>query len=377
MVDKDGDVVKTPWTSWSKRMSAHIAELQGQINSIEANGGGLSSQDSAITEKAKAQLSAAREAVQDRDSWFHFMGRSIDRAWANVHEAEVAILRVIPDDALRWRGLAVLVQARLHLSPDDTRFQQLEALIQAPDGKVRQITAADRELAVNTLHAAYQAEEAERARVRDFTGIVFGATIVMTFLAAGFAFWAFTDSAAISERFCFPRDPGNRDSPLTVCPLGNKGNWESVWFIEFVGMLSAAVAGAVSLRKIRGTSGPYHVATSLLLLRLPVGALSAILGLLLISGRFFPGLTALDTSSQIVAWGIAFGILQESVTRAVDRQGHLLLDNVKVSGREIEGSQIRPRRPPIGLRRYDLGITTRIRNAAARRRRSSEGRHRG
>ncbi|MFF3328167.1 hypothetical protein ACFYWX_01175 [Streptomyces sp. NPDC002888] len=357
-------------------MSAHIADLQGQINSLEAIRGGPDAQDSAIIAKAKSQLNAARESIQSKDYWARFTGRSIDRAWANIHEAEVAILRVTPDDKLRWKGLPVLTQARLHLSPDDARLQQLEALIQAPNGTVRQISAADRELAVNTLHSAYQAEEAERARVRSFTAIVFAATVVMVVLAAGFAIWAFTDSAGISERFCFPKDADKVDSPLTVCPLGEKDNWEGVWFIEFVGMLSAAVAGAVSLRKVRGTAGPYHVAMSLLLLRLPVGALTAILGLLLMSGRFFPGLTALDTSSQIVAWAIAFGILQESVTRAVDRQGQLLLDNIKVPGRDVEGTQIQIRRAPAGLRRRDRGGTiTRIRNIITGRRTRSGSRH--
>jgi hypothetical protein len=50
------------------------------------------------------------------------------------------------------------------------------------------------------------------------------------------------------------------------------------------------------------------------------------------SGEFFPGLTSLNTSTQIVAWAFAFGILQESVTRAVDRQGQSLLDKVKGPG---------------------------------------------
>jgi hypothetical protein len=48
---------------------------------------------------------------------------------------------------------------------------------------------------------------------------------------------------------------------------------------------AAALAGAVALRKVRGTAGPCYVATSLLLLRLPVGALTAVIGIMFLSGR--------------------------------------------------------------------------------------------
>ncbi|GGT03141.1 hypothetical protein GCM10010271_01090 [Streptomyces kurssanovii] len=100
-------------------------------------------------------------------------------------------------------------------------------------------------------------------------------------------------------------------------------------------LFAAAVAGAVSLKGVRGTSGPYHVATGLIILRLPVGALTAVAGILLMSGEFLPGLTNLDTSTQVCAWAFAFGVLQESVTRAVDRQGQHLIDNVKAPGSNV------------------------------------------
>ena len=61
--------------------------------------------------------------------------------------------------------------------------------------------------------------------------------------------------------------------------------------VEFIGMCAAAVAGAISLRHIQGTATPYMVPMVLMLLRLPLGALSALLGIILIRGEFVPGLT--------------------------------------------------------------------------------------
>ncbi|MFD0489828.1 hypothetical protein ACFQ0O_25485 [Saccharopolyspora spinosporotrichia] len=63
-------------------------------------------------------------------------------------------------------------------------------------------------------------------------------------------------------------------------------------------------------------------------LKLPTGALTAVLGLLLMRGEFVPGLTALDTSAQIVAWAIIFGAAQQLFTRFVDERGNAVMQAV-------------------------------------------------
>ena len=64
-------------------------------------------------------------------------------------------------------------------------------------------------------------------------------------------------------------------------------------------------------------------------LKLPMGAVTAFLGLLLMRGQFVPGLSALDTSAQILAWALVFGYAQQLFTRFVDQQAHSVLDNVR------------------------------------------------
>ncbi|MCT2590942.1 hypothetical protein LHJ74_13655 [Streptomyces sp. N2-109] len=343
MVDNDGDVADRG-NAWFQRLVAHIADLQGQINGLGKQES-ISDEELESINEAKNQLTTARESLQHSDLWSRFSGKATDRALANVHEAEVVILRITRLGQMRWKALAVLVQARLHLHPTDLRLKQLEKLLQ-PDGDPAELRQADRELLVDTLHAANQAEEAERARVRSFAHILMASTAVMGLIAFGFAIFAVTEPA-VGERFCFPQDQDNPNAPLTVCPLGNEPTWQGVWFIEFVGMLAAAVTGAVSLRKVRGNSSPYHVLINLLLLRLPVGALTAVVGVVLLSGKFFPGLTALDTSSQIIAWAMAFGVLQEAVTRTIDRQGQHLLESVKAPGREQPEGEAKPPRDSV------------------------------
>ncbi|WP_020118489.1 hypothetical protein [Streptomyces canus] len=75
--------------------------------------------------------------------------------------------------------------------------------------------------------------------------IVCAATVMMALIAIG-------------TNFCFPENPDVLSKEPTICPFGkNKANREGVWLIEFMGMLGAALAGAVALRKVRGTAGPH------------------------------------------------------------------------------------------------------------------------
>ncbi|MCF3137075.1 hypothetical protein [Streptomyces olivochromogenes] len=348
-VPDNGDVGRAG-SSWYQRLNAHVAHLQGQLNKFvkirRADPGGMNSWDVEVAHKIHLHLKAARDALKTPGwrGWCSRMrGASADRALANVHEAEVALLRIAPDAEIYTKGLYALSQARIHLPRDDTCTRRLKDALTRT--KSTEADAGLRELAALTLHAAYQAEEAERARLRSFTQIVVVAAGALAVIAVGLGVWAGFDPE-VSRRFCFAPDEKSPNSDL-ICPLGSPNKWGNVFFLEFIGMCGAAVAGAVSLRDVRGTAGPYHVATGQMILRLPVGAVAAAVGILLMSGAFFPGLSSLDTSTQIVAWGFAFGILQESVTRAVDRQGRSLLDNIKGPGSGPTGPDP-PEAPPAG-----------------------------
>ena len=99
--------------------------------------------------------------------------------------------------------------------------------------------------------------------------------------------------------------------------------------VELVGLTAAAIATAAAIRRIKGSSERYGLPVALATLKLPTGAITAFLGLLLMRGQFVPGLSALDTSAQILAWALVFGYAQQLFTRLVDQQGQTVLDNVR------------------------------------------------
>ncbi|MGG7571613.1 hypothetical protein [Streptomyces sirii] len=83
-------------------------------------------------------------------------------------------------------------------------------------------------------------------------------------------------------------------------------------------------------------------------LKLPTGALTAVLGLLLMRGGFVPGLTALDSSAQIIAWAIVFGYSQQVFTQFVDKQGQALLAGVRGPGAASPSANPGPAAGPTG-----------------------------
>jgi len=326
------DVAGRNRSSWRQRCASSIAELQSQLERIEKKRGGLSSGDKAIADMARKHLGAAREAVvRSRGLRAVWMGSAVDRAWPNVHKAEEAVLRLAPVDELCWWGATVLAKAEQHLGKSDPRRVLLAKHLEANGNR---LDKDFRDLAVRTLQAANECADSERAKVRTFRNFVLASALALGTLAALAFVWGVVSPQTLSEKMCF------YPNTVRTCPAGSGPSYSpsgsDVLLVEFIGMCAAALAGAVSLRNIQGTSTPYMVPMALMLLRLPAGAVSAFIGILLIRGRFIPGLTDLDSSTQILAWAAFFGIAQESITRLIDQQGNKVLENVRGSMRGFE-----------------------------------------
>ena len=135
--------------------------------------------------------------------------------------------------------------------------------------------------------------------------------------------------APIPEQGGAPGQPAAPDAEVQedvdIITRATVSPWD-IFLIEIVGLLAAAVAAAAALRSIRGTSTPYSVPVALAVLKLPTGALTAVLGLMLMRGQFVPGLTALDFPAQIIAWAVIFGYAQQLFTRLVDARAQDVLE---------------------------------------------------
>ena len=106
---------------------------------------------------------------------------------------------------------------------------------------------------------------------------------------------------------------------------------QDILLVEFVGLLAAALAAALAIRHVRGTSDPYSIPLALAFLKLPTGALTALLGLVLIRAGLVPGIDSLDSSAEVIAWALVFGYAQQLFTGVVDRQARSVLEQSDAS----------------------------------------------
>jgi hypothetical protein len=323
-------------------------------------------------------LEAARQAAHVatlKPRWrANMLGRQgalIERSMSNLDAAEAELLNVAPADYVLGQMPCLLRHVQCHLAPNDPRRQEFDRIasrlgVKDPDSKMqqntkeqrddrREIVTDERGRIVTAVRGASSAALREQLRVRSFRNIVVATTVFMTLLAIGLAVIGFVRPTLLP--LCFA--PEEAGQSVVVCPTAQSARFDTsptasttsksgatdpldvdnyvqqtatpqdLLVVELVGLIAAAVAAAAAIRGIRGSSERYGLPVALAALKLPTGAVTAFLGLLLMRGQFVPGLSALDTSAQILAWALVFGYGQQLFTRLVDQQGQSVLNSVR------------------------------------------------
>jgi len=85
---------------------------------------------------------------------------------------------------------------------------------------------------------------------------------------------------------------------------------------------------AFSIRSVQGIPTPYDIPVALAFFKLPLGAFTAVTGLLLLGANFVPGLSELDSQRQILAYALTFGYSQQLVSRLVDAHARSIVSRL-------------------------------------------------
>jgi hypothetical protein len=273
-------------------------------------------------------------------------GASVERVTSHLNAVDAHLLRLAPASYIFGQLPALLERAKKYLPEDDMRRSRLQALVESSDPT---LSDDDRDLIVAARHKAAKEARHEVTRLRSFRTVLLVTALVLAIGVGAITAFAFIWPDKVP--LCFsPQDaivcttstkpiPGARANtgpsgqPSEASPTlidatirSAASGWD-VAVVMGVGLLAAALAAAASLRRIRGTSTPFGLPVALALLKLPTGALTAVLGLILMRGEFVPGLSALDSSAQIVSWAVILGYSQQLLTRFVDQRAQTVLDN--------------------------------------------------
>jgi hypothetical protein len=374
------------WVAWREGTLTRAEELEALCGWIRAKDAQKNDEvrkhDEILAIAIRRHLHAARQAaravkLEPRRRFRIFRnGPLIERAMSNLDAAEAHLLNLAQADYILGQMPCLLRHVRCHLPPTDPARQEFEwiaqrlgikdpdhPLAQNPKGPTltekREIIEEERGKIVTTVRAASSAALREHVRLRSFRNVVVVTTILMALLALGVGLTGYFRPTLIP--LCFaPQEAGQA---VVVCPTAQSAPFsitqqpgaspqqpgtelqdiddavratasrQDLIVVELVGLTAAAIAAAAAIRRIKGSSERYGLPVALAALKLPTGAITAFLGLLLMRGQFVPGLSALDTSAQILAWALVFGYAQQLFTRLVDQQGQTVLDNVRGADR--------------------------------------------
>ena len=332
-----------PRRPWREQVLGKVLVLHGRravLGAHPVKDPAESAERVVIDEAARTHLDIAMKAAQGtRPRRPAAVRARMDRAYIHLDEAEALLLEMSDDADLRGQlpGIVAHVQAHLRPShPSRVRMEELHVL----DPPLAVLDVEHRSSIVDALRAAGAAARREHARLRSFQTVVLCVTGGLAVLAV--LLGALSAARPQWVPLCFaPQGAG-----AVVCPTGTAALADDATradigavmsqtasvadavVVMLLGLTGAAVTSAAAIRRIRGTSTPYSVPMALLALKLPTGALTAFLGLLLINGDFVPGLSALDTPGQILAWALLFGAAQQFVTGLVDKKAQSVLEAV-------------------------------------------------
>jgi hypothetical protein len=368
------------WVAWREGTLTRAKELEALGLWVRPRN--TQENDEVLAKAIRRHLDAARQAAQVAplapSKRFHIFrnGPLIERARSNLDAAEAHVLTLAPDSYILGQMPCLLNHVQCHLPPTDARRQEFERIarklgIKDPDHPLLQkekdsspaeeeaqkeaIVKDERRKIINIVRGASSAALREHVRLRSFRNVVVITAILMLLLAIGVAITGFLRPTLIP--LCFaPQEAGK---VTVVCPTAQSEPFiptggepqpgvptrnidtvvektakpQDLIVVELVGLTAAAIATAAAIRRLKGSSERYGLPVALAALKLPTGAITAFLGLLLMRGQFVPGLSALDTPAQILAWALVFGYAQQLFTRLVDQQGQTVLDNVRGADR--------------------------------------------
>lgn len=319
---------------WVQNVDVNARLLEARLKSSRARRDSQShGADEALDKSVEELLEAARNAATRKDpvpgrvaNWWR--GSLIEAAYQNLHAAEALIVGLYDRDEVEAEIPEAVARVEASLDRDDPRRQAVAELANAGVSTSLERARADLRKAIEVGHAA---ADHEHSRLRSFRNAVLIAATVTTVLVALFTWYVAANPTTVP--FCFTPTPEPSQTAMLMCPTAEyeadagaaTPRPADVIVVACLGLLGGALAAAVSIKNLSGTSTPYDVPFALAALKLPLGTLTALGGLLLLRGEFVPGLSELDSQGQILAYALILGYAQQLLTSLIDKQADQLL----------------------------------------------------
>ena len=251
------------------------------------------------------QAAGGRAAPWRLSSWWN--GHAYEGTQACLHAAEVAIIG-LSEPARVWNRIDAVLALAGPLCQRDPRLKLVEQLRRRNNPRDDRLPTAVAVL----LEAAYAVQEERAVRSRNFRNRLIRAGGTLSLLLGVTLAVAWRNSGAI---------------PVCTndCPAQGACGLREVGLVMLLGMLGAATHVAGRLQKMGGSWNPYNLPFYQELIKLPIGALTAVIGLLLVGTNWLPVIQAPTSWRGVMAYAVAFGLAQIALTRNIDQRAEKLL----------------------------------------------------
>jgi hypothetical protein len=276
-------------------------------------------------EPAELILKAKASALQRVSAWSWLEGCYQEQAWLALHEADAQIIELLPAEELLARGDGMLEKARRALGGEDPRVRCIQSLLSeaAPSEiKLRPRLAHLARATFDTLDDKYAQSRGYRNRLIRLTSLAL-VGIALAIIAGTM-------------------------SQLDFRPVVNARGWRTVMLIMLFGSMGALVTAIPPLAKANGVRNPFSLPFFQLLLKLAMGPLFAVVGVLILQDGLIKDLQAAADLRGLLVWATLFGAAQQSVTRFIDKRVTGLLGEVPEAAPSSKPATAKPTPKPLG-----------------------------
>lgn len=296
---------------WQAEVFSRVDELQCRLDAARGDRGtAATGEEKAIFQSVEGTLGVAKQAAgpgrlgSRLKAWWS--GSAITEAWESVHHAELALLKVEKEGdvkAVLARLLAWILSA---MEDPERRGRHETVLKEQVEGK-----RFDR-IQVRSAFADVIAANRERyANLRIFRNILILVNALLALLVIGAAVWH-----ALNPGF------------LTLCPSGSTSCLSGppkteVAVVALLGALGGSLAFAFGLAQTETTPSRYDPKLLQASLKPVTGAVTGLLGVVLIQAEFLIKPVG-ETSYSLLVYAVLFGFSQQLFTRMVDKKAEAL-----------------------------------------------------
>jgi hypothetical protein len=322
------------WWNHGEHVAPWQVEVRHRVEDISAQVSPLPAGPRSAVERHLGTARRASMAPFPRWQWWN--GTSIETAWNATHLAQATLPLVVETPALPRQ----LVDARRRAIMRLTKGDPLRLAVEEPELGERvaahQATAEDRQTIAAALQASLELADDEHRNLRDWRN-----RLLRVAMLAALALALTIVAAALRPEYlplCGPSGGGG-----TLCPGGGAtATSRDAGVVAFLGALGGALAAIIAMRRASPGSSPYRITPALSLVRVPLGGLTAVVGVMLVQSGEVPGVS-LTSASQVAVFALLFGFSQELVTRLLETRARVVQDATKGRSSSADRQDVSPK----------------------------------